>query len=152
LVEAPVIIMTICVLVLILFQPVVTLYTKMVLGAAAASLCRVVATEDPGSEGDASSRDRLLQAYTQGKIAGLPQGTAFQIPHSLQMEVTGDAYADQVTVRLSLDQKALPLLGLMVGAGHNGTVEVSAEARSVGALVGQTQGAGFEYPDLGQVP
>lgn len=146
LVEAPVIIVTLCLLALIMFQPIVTLYTKMVLGAAAASLCRTVATEDSGAS------DRLLQTYAEGKIAGLPRGAAFQVPGSLRLEITGDACAEQVSVRLSLKQKTLPLLGLLVGAGNAGVVEVTAEARSVGALAGAGQNASFEYPSLGQVP
>jgi len=152
--EAPIIIVTLCVLALILFQPVVTLYTKMVLGAAAASLCRVVATDSaaPGSGEDASATERLLQTYAEGKIAGLPQGSAFQVPGSLRLETTGDAHAQEVSVRLSLDQKALPFLGLLVGARRDGTVEVSAEAHSVGALAGADLGADYEYSPVGQVP
>jgi len=152
--EAPIIIVTLCVLALILFQPIVTLYTKMVLGSAAASLCRVVATDSASSglSGDASASARLLQTYAEGKIAGLPRGSAFQVPGSLRLEVTGDAHSAQVSVRLSLDQKALPLLGLLVGAGRNNTVKISAEAHSVGALVGSDQSATYEYPPLGQVP
>jgi len=154
LVEAPVIIVTICMLALILFQPIVTLYTKMVLGSAAASLCRVVATDSasPGSGGDASASTRLLQTYAEGKIAGLPRGSAFQVPGSLRLEVAGDAHAAKVSVRLSLTQKALPLLGLLVGADRGGAVEVSAEAHSVGALAGSGQSAAYEYQLLGQVP
>ncbi len=148
--EAPVIITVLCVLSLILLQPVVTLYTKMVLGAAAASLCRVVATEAGGR--DAASGQRLLWTYAEGKIAGLPRGSAFQIPGSLRVEVSGDAYADKVSVQLSLSQKTLPLLGLLVGAGSNGSVEVSAEAHSVGAFAGSGQSASYEYPPLGQTP
>jgi len=151
--EAPIIMVTICVLALILFQPVVTLYTKMVLGATAASLCRVVATDGASSSGASggSAGDRLLQTYAEGKIAGLPRGSAFQIPGSLRLEVSGDAHAETVSVRVSLNQKALPLLGLLVGAQRDGTVELSAEAHSVGALAGQAQGADYEYPPLGQV-
>jgi len=147
--EAPVVIVTLCVLALILFQPVVTLYTKMVLGASAASLCRVVATE-AGS--DASAKQRLLQTYAEGKIAGLPRGSAFQIPGSLKLEVSGNASSDQVRVRLSLTQKTLPLLGLLVGADRAGRTEVAAEACSRGALAGTGQSADFEYPPLGLAP
>ncbi|MCL2323959.1 MAG: hypothetical protein FWC48_00045 [Actinomycetia bacterium] len=143
--EAPVVITTLCILSLILFQPVVTLYTKMVLGAAAASLCRVVATRDPSDDA------QLLQSYSQGKIAGLPRGSAFQVPGSLQVDVSGDAHAEQVRVRLSLTQKTLPLIGLLAGDLQGGTVEVSAEAHSVGALAGLSSGADLEYPVLGQV-
>jgi len=152
--EAPIAIVTLCMLALILFQPIVTLYTKMVLGAAAASLCRVVATDGAASSsgGGASLSERLLQTYAEGKVAGLPRGSAFQIPGSLRVETTGDAHAAKVSVRLSLDQKALPLLGLLIGARRDGTVEVSAEAHSVGALVGADQDADYEYPPLGQVP
>ncbi|MCL2333135.1 MAG: hypothetical protein FWC54_06625 [Actinomycetia bacterium] len=151
--EAPVVIVTLCLLILILFQPVVTLYTKMVLGAAAASLCRVVATDTTSSSGeDAAAGGRLLQTYAEGKIAGLPRGSAFQVPGSLRLEVSGDAYAAEVHVRLSVSQKTLPLLGLLVGARRDGTVEIAAEARSVGALAGIGQGADYEYPPLGQNP
>jgi hypothetical protein len=143
--EAPVVITTLCVLCLILFQPVVTLYTKMVLGATAASLCRVVATRGPVDD------QALLQSYSQGKISGLPRGSAFQVPGSLRVEISGDAHADEIRVRLSLAQKTLPLLGLLVGAHRDGTVEVSAEAKSVGALSDFAQGAESEYPVLGQV-
>jgi len=157
LVEAPVVILTLCLLTLILFQPVVTLYTRMVLGAGAASLCRVVATESALLDGDGDSGDggasaRLLKTYAAGKIAGLPRGSAFQIPGSLKVDVSGDAHGAHIQVRLSLMQKALPLLGLLVGADKRGQVEVSAEACSVGALAGHDQDASYEYPALGQVP
>jgi len=133
LVEAPFVIPIVCILVLMLVQPVATLYTKMVLGQTAAGICRIVATEDTVPSG---SRERLIKAYAADKLEGLPSGRIFRVPGTLEVDVQGNAQSDLITVTVSVKQQPLPLMGLLVGAGRAGQLEVSGSASTRGARLG----------------
>ena len=131
--ELPLVIVLVCVLALMLIQPLVYLYTKMALGQIAAELTRVVATEEGAPSG---SREILLKSYVADKLESLPQGSAFRVPGTLRVTVSGDAHSERIEVQVSVKQKPLPLMGLLTGAGINGDIEVTGRAAGTGAWVG----------------
>jgi len=131
--ELPWVVLLICVLVLLLMQPVVFLYTQMALGQVAAGICRIVATEDVTPAG---STERLVRAYAIDKLEGLPKGSAFRIPGTLRIEIKGNSRSEHIEVIVSVKQKPLPLMGLLVGAGPDKDVEVSGRAVTRGAQLG----------------
>jgi len=133
LVEAPFVIPLVCIVVLMLVQPVAMLYTKMTLGQIAAGICRIVATEDTTPAG---SKERLLIAYSADRLEGLPSGRIFRIPGTLKVDVQGNAQSELITVTVSVKQQPLPLMGFLVGAGRTGQVEVSGSASTRGARLG----------------
>ncbi|MDR1775464.1 MAG: hypothetical protein LBS17_03280 [Actinomycetes bacterium] len=130
LVETPLVVLCVCLLCLILLQPVVTCYTRLCLGQVAGELARIVATDPAGADNDAQTRYKVWAA---DRLTGLPEGSAFRVAGSLQLQVQGDPGADTVKVTLSLRQKPLPLVGLFGGHASGDTVEVSASALSTGA-------------------
>ncbi len=139
--EAPIVVIVLCCLLLMLFQPIAMLYTKMVLGQTAASLCRTLATDDEGHD---------LKAYAQSKLEGLPQGSAFQVPGSLEVRTSGGPSTPEVRVEVSLKQRPLPLMGFLVGTNTQGLITVTGKASCPGTRTNSTQSPEFEYPSLGQ--
>ena len=109
------------------------LYTQMALGQIAAELTRIVATEEGTPSG---SRETLLKSYVADKLESLPRGSAFRVPGTLRVSVSGNARSEHIEVKVSVRQKPLPLMGLLTGAGVNGDVEVTGRAVSSGAWVG----------------
>ena len=144
LVELPFIILLLCVLALLLIQPVVYLYTQMSLGQIASELTRVVATE---GQTPAGSGEILLRSYAADKLEGLPQGNAFRVPGTLRVTVSGNARSECIEVQVSVMQRPLPLMGLFVGAGLRGDVEVTGRAMSSGAWCG-VEGTPQDAPQI----
>ena len=131
--ELPLVVLLICTLVLFLLQPVIFLYTQMTLGQVASGICRIVATEDTALTG---SKERLIRAYAVDKLEGLPKGSAFRVPGTLRIEIKGNARSEHIEVVVSVKQKPLPLMGLLVGAGPGKDIEVSGRAATRGAQLG----------------
>ncbi|MCL2525519.1 MAG: hypothetical protein FWE46_00485 [Coriobacteriia bacterium] len=131
--ELPVVVILVCIVIMMLLQPVATLYTKMALGQVAASVARVVATETADVSG---SREIALSAYAQEKLEGLPAGAAFRVPGTTRVHIQGNARSELIEVVVSVRQQPLPLMGLLVGAGMQGDLEVRGRARTKGAQVG----------------
>jgi len=131
--ELPFIVVLVCVLALLLIQPMVQLYTRMALGQIAAELTRVVATE---AQDPAGSRETLLKSYAADKLESIPHGNAFRIPGTLKLSVSGNARSERIEVQVSVKQRPLPLMGLLVGAGLRGDVEVTGRAITKGAWLG----------------
>jgi hypothetical protein len=142
--ELPFVIVLVCLLALLLVQPVVQLYTKTVLGQVAAELTRVVATEGQSLGG---SREVLLKAYAADKLEGLPKGSAFCVPGSLRVQTGGSARSKRLEVQVSVRQQPLPLMGLLTGAGVNGSVEVTGRAVAEGAWC-EVQGLPQDAPQV----
>jgi hypothetical protein len=129
--EAPFVVMVLCALVVVLLQPLALLYTKMVVGQVAADLTRVVACSE-----DAHAGSVLLKAYAADKLEGLPKGSAFVVPGTLQVAVSGNARTARVQVTVSVEQEPLPLFGFLGGSGVSSrrAVKVIGTATAVGAL------------------
>ena len=130
--ELPYVALLVCTLILLLVQPSIFLYTQMALGQIASGICRIVATEDATPTG---SKERLIRAYALDKLEGLPKGEAFRVPGTLRIETKGNAQSEQIEVRVSVKQKPLPLMGLLVGAPGK-DIEVSARAVTQGTQLG----------------
>lgn len=133
LVELPYAIVLICMLIILLVQPVIFLYTRMVLGQVAAGVCRIVATE---AQTPAGSKEIMMNSYAADKLQSMPNGKAFYVKGSMRIEVKGNAKSEQIEVTVSVKQEPLPLMGLFVNAGLAGDVTVSGTARARGAQVG----------------
>ena len=135
--ELPYVVLLTCLLVLMLIQPVIFLYTQMALGQVASGVCRIVATEAATPSG---SKDRLIRSYAIDKLEGIPKGDAFRIPGSLKIDISGNAKSEHIEVVVSVKQKPLPLMGFLLKAG-TGTkagqdIEVSGRASTRGAQRG----------------
>lgn len=94
-------------LVLMLVQPGIILYDRMVMQGAAAEGCRLLAT--------ASSSDaEICEEYVLRHLGSVPQQSLFHIHEgtcSWEVELSGDSASEQVSVRISNALKPLPLIG-----------------------------------------
>jgi hypothetical protein len=129
--ELPVVVLVLCVLALLLLQPLAMLYTKMALGQVAAELSRVAACAGTAT---VPADEKALTVWAADKLEGLPKGSAFMMPGSLKVSVSGDAHSTEVKVRVSVRQKPL-VLPAFFGRSSGGTVEVSGHASAPGTLL-----------------
>ena len=123
-VEAAVAIPILFLLMLLLLQPAIVLYDRVVMGNAAAEACRLLATSTDalGSMGESS------EAFVRHRLAAVPQHECFHAHEdgcSWDIELSGDESSEVVTVRIANELKPLPLfdagstfLGLTNGRGH----------------------------------
>ncbi len=119
------------VLMLLLIQPGIILYDRMVMGAAAAEGCRLLATKGTSL----GSMDGSCEAYIRHRLGAIPQHDCFHVHSggcSWQIDMSGDELSDQVSVRITNEVHPLPLfdgaailLGLTNGRGN---LEVTVEA------------------------
>ena len=95
-VEAAVAIPVVFLLLLLLLQPGIVLYDRLVMGNAAAEGCRLLAT----STGDMGGS---CEAFIRHRLAAVPQHDCFHVHHgdcSWKIELLGDETAQTVTVRI----------------------------------------------------
>ena len=149
LVELPWIILFSCVLVLMMLQPMVFLCTQMALGQIASGVARIAATEETALTG---SREVLIRAYAADKLEGLPRGSAFRVPGTLRVDVKGNAQSERIEVEVSVRQRPLPLMGILLGAGINQDVTVSGKAVTRGAHTAVEGTAKSAPQSYGNVP
>lgn len=110
--------------VLLLLQPGIILYDRMVMQAAAAEGCRLLATSPAGSE--QSNED-----YIRRRLGAVPQQDLFHIHGgscSWDIELTGNETTPQVSVAISNKVRLLPLIGAAMAAlgasSADGTLDV----------------------------
>lgn len=144
------------VVLLLLLQPGIILYDRMVMQAAAADGCRLLATRTDAL----GSMDEACEAYVRHRLAAVPQQDCFHVHEgaagcSWDIVCTGDERAQTVEVAIGNEVKPLPLLDAaatllgMTNANGNLEVEVRVQAptqpgwagdalagRSPGELVG----------------
>ncbi|MCL2605955.1 MAG: hypothetical protein FWD93_01560 [Coriobacteriia bacterium] len=133
LVELPYVILLTCILIFVVVQPALYLYTQMALGQIAAGVCRIVATEPQNISG---KRDTVIRAYVADKIESLPDARVFRIKESIDVQVVGNANSQKIEAVVSVDQVPMPLMGLLLKAGVNKPVKVSGRASTHGAHIG----------------
>ncbi|MDR0459391.1 MAG: pilus assembly protein, partial [Coriobacteriales bacterium] len=107
-------------LLLMLAQPAIMLYTRMVMQNAASESCRLLSTKT--SFGEYS--DDKYQGYVMRRLAAVPPLDIFHASSSgkaWQIELIGDENSATVTVRITNYLKPLPLIGW--GAGLLGMLE-----------------------------
>lgn len=120
-------------LLLLLVQPGILLYDQMVMRAAAAEGCRMLATRSADAGVDAAAYEEAVRRH----LGAIPQQENFHRHRdgcSWDISLSGDEHATEVSVRIAHSVRLLPLfdaggtlLGLGDGAGNIGLeVEVSA--------------------------
>lgn len=122
-VEAALLIPALLVSLLLLIQPGILLYTRMVMEGAAAEGCRVLATASSLEENTATVED-----FIKRRLASVPQQANFHVHDpacSWQIDLLGNETSEEVTVSISTEVKPLPLfdvglnaLGVLNGNGN----------------------------------
>lgn len=117
-------------LALLLLQPGIILYDRMVMEAAAAEGCRLLATRSDAM-GDAEG---LCEEYVLRRLGSIPPAECFHVHRggcTWQVDMTGDERSDRVSVAVSTKVRLLPLLdgglSLLGLADDGGCVGVSVE-------------------------
>lgn len=135
-VEAAFLVPVVFVLLLLLLQPSIVLYDRMVMNGAAAEGCRLLATRTSAAGADAEAyRSSVLR-----RLGSVPQEEHFHVHDgggcSWEILLDGDESAGEVSVTVRNKIEPLPivdaaatLLGLVDEGGHL-TIEVSASAPS----------------------
>lgn len=123
-VEAAIVIPVMFMLLLLLLQPGIVLYDRLVMGNAAAEACRLLATSTD-SFGDMS---RSCEAFVRHRLAAVPSHSCFHVHAngcSWKIELIGNESSPEVTVRIGNELRPLPLfdasaklLGLTNAAGN----------------------------------
>lgn len=123
-VEAALVIPIMFVLMLLLLQPGIVLYDRLVMGNAAAEGCRLLAT----STDTLGSMQDSCEAFIRHRLASVPQHECFHAHDggcSWGIELSGNESSEVVSVRIVNELKPLPLfdagstlLGLTNAAGH----------------------------------
>lgn len=118
-------------LLLLLMQPGILLYDRIVMQAAAAEGCRMLATRSSVSGADAAVYEEAVRRH----LGAIPQQENFhrhQGGCSWRIEFSGDEGSTEASVRITGSVRMLPLLdmgGTLLGLGDgNGNLEVSVEA------------------------
>ncbi len=117
-------------LALLLLQPGILLYDRMVMEAAAAEGCRLLATRSDAM-GDAEA---LCEEYVMRRLGSVPSAACFHVHEggcTWRVEMTGDERSDRVVVRISTEVRPLPLLdggaALLGLANERGNIVMSVE-------------------------
>lgn len=123
-VEAVFAIPVLFVLMLLLLQPGIILYDRLVMGNAAAETCRLLATSTDAY----GSMNASCEAFVRHRLASIPPHPCFHVHESgcsWSIECIGDETAGTVSVRIANELKPLPLfdsasklLGMTNGAGN----------------------------------
>lgn len=123
-VEAAVAIPVVFLLLLLLLQPGIVLYDRLVMANAAAEGCRLLATTT-GDMGEG------CEAFVRHRLAAVPQHDCFHVHHgdcSWDIELSGDESSQEVTVRIGNELRPLPLVdaGMRLAglANANGNLEI----------------------------
>lgn len=107
-VEAALALPVVFLLLLILAQPAIILYDRVVMSQAASEGCRVLMTSG-GSSGDA----RVCEDFVRRRLSAVPQQDCFHVHGdecSWDIELTGSSASETVGVVVSTEVKPLPLL------------------------------------------
>lgn len=124
-VEAAVAIPVLFLLLLLLLQPGIILYDRLVMANAAAEGCRLLAT----ATGDMSGS---CEAFVRHRLAAVPQHDCFHVHQgdcSWNIELLGDESSQEVTVSIENELRPLPLFDagskLLGLANANGNLEIA---------------------------
>jgi len=119
------------ILMLLLIQPGIILYDRMVMGAAASEGCRLLATKGASY----GSMDGACEAYIRHRLASIPQHDCFHVHGgscSWQITLDGGEASGQVSVKITNEVHPLPLFDvatvLLGMTNSRGNLEVTVEA------------------------
>lgn len=111
---------------LLLIQPGILLYTRMVMEGAAAEGCRVLATASSLEE-----NTETVEGFIKRRLASVPQQENFHVHDpacSWQIDLSGNEASEEVTVSISTEVKPLPLFDFGLDAlgvlNSNGNYEL----------------------------
>ena len=110
-VEAAFVIPVLFVLMLLLMQPGIILYDRLVMGNAAAEACRLLAT----STDDYGVASASCEAFVRHRLAAVPQHDCFHVHAggcSWRIELEGNESSGVVSVRIGNELKPLPLFDM----------------------------------------
>ena len=123
-VEAAFVIPVLFIVMLLLLQPGIVLYDRLVMGNAAAEACRLLATSTDSYGAAAAS----CEAFVRHRLAAVPPHDCFHVHQgscSWEIELTGNESSDVVSVRIGNQLRPLPLfdaasklLGLTNASGN----------------------------------
>ena len=123
-VEAAFVIPVLFILMLLLLQPGIVLYDRLVMGNAAAEACRLLATSTDSYGSAAAS----CEAFVRHRLAAVPPHDCFHVHHgncSWEIELNGNESSGVVSVRIGNQLRPLPLfdtasklLGLTNASGN----------------------------------
>ncbi|MBQ3387238.1 MAG: pilus assembly protein [Eggerthellaceae bacterium] len=115
--ESAVLIPVLLAVMLLLIQPGIVLYDRIVMRDAAAEACRVLMTLPGGDDG-------TLESFVRRRLGSVPQTDAFHVHGtsgcSWRIACVGGASSDKVSVTVGNEIRPLPLIGF--GAGLLGAV------------------------------
>lgn len=124
-VEAAIAIPVLFLLLLLLLQPGIILYDRLVMANAAAEGCRLLAT----ATGDMGGS---CEAFVRHRLAAVPQHDCFHVHQgdcSWNIELLGDESSQEVTVSIENELRPLPLFDagskLLGLANANGNLEIA---------------------------
>ena len=107
-VEAAVVIPVLFLLLLLLLQPGIVLYDRLIMRSAAAEACRLLATGTDAFGSAAGS----CEAFVRHRLAAVPQQECFHVHEggcSWVIEAYGDEASETATVRIANELRPLPL-------------------------------------------
>ena len=121
------------VLVLLLVQPALLLYDRMVMQSAAAEACRLLATST-STQGDMTA---ACEAFVRHRLSCVPSHECFHVHEggcTWNIQLEGGESSQQTVVRISTEVRPLPLFDMaarLAGAANGrGNITVRAEARA----------------------
>ncbi len=146
-VEAAVALPLLFLLLLLLLQPAIVLYDRMVMEGAAAEACRLLATSETSTQ--------INEEFVRRRLSAVPEQDLFHIHEpDCQWRITfaGDAGSDEVAVRIENAIQPLPLVGglasLLGLTQADGTLPIVVEASGAGSPP-WAQGQGDPADNLG---
>ncbi len=130
-VEAVCMIPVLFALLLLLIQPAILLYDRMVMQAAATETCRLLATAAPAGGID----EGRCEEYARHRLGSIPSVDVFHVHDggcTWKVELQGNESSAAVSVRISTEVEPLPLVGMAAGllgaSNGRGNFEVQVEA------------------------
>ena len=130
-VEAAVVIPVLFLLMLMLLQPGIVLYDRLVMGNAAAEGCRLLATATDAN----GSMQGVCEAFVRHRLAAVPQHDCFHVHRadcSWKIELAGSESSGVATVTISNELRPLPLFDagsrLMGLTNENGNLVITESA------------------------
>ena len=116
--------------ILMLTQPVIVLYDRVIMQSAAGDACRLACVLDE------NSLDQIIDNYVRNRLSAIPQQDNFHVHGgacSYEVNVEGSQSTENVTVSISNKVKPLPLIDFLcksVGATNSdGYWEVKVESK-----------------------
>lgn len=126
-VEAAFLIPVLCCLVLLLLQPGILLYDRMVMNAAASDACRLLATSTSAAGDMAGS----AKAFVLHRLGAVPETAVFHVHEggcSWDVQLQGNESSNEVSVTIKNQVQPLPLIDAACHAlgvtGGGGTIEL----------------------------